>query len=202
MFRNAKFILPAALLLIILSYFFIDRPLSAWIATFPSWVAKGTKLFAESYTPGVFLVAWPLIFYFYTFILRKSTFRRELLFIAIAIPATLLAVYILKFAVGRGRPELWLYKDIYTFRPLTFSGKWQSFPSGQSGTISALMAALSCFRPKLTWLFVLVAFVFSFMRVLALDHYFSDIFTSIVIAFYLVRGLFMPVQRSSAWKNF
>jgi len=205
MLRPAKLIifaaLPAALLILVLSYFFIDLPLIYWAASLSPQVAKVANAIVWWFSPYVFMVAWPLIFFFYTFILEKSTFRNELLFIVIAVPAAVLAGDIIKDLVGRSRPELLFQEGIYGFLPLSRAETYRSFPSGHSCAICSVMAALSCFRPKWSWLFFLIALALSFFRVLGLAHYFSDIWGAIIITFCLVYSLYLPYQRKSIWKN-
>jgi len=196
MLRYAKYIIPSAVIILILGFIFIDKPLILWAASLPKWVRETSRFIDTLYHPIVFLTGMPLIFYFYTFMVRKTRISREILFIVIAVPAAVLVIDILKTLIGRSRPDLLLTKGIYTFHPFAgLSNNWRSLPSGHSSAISGFMAALSCFRPHFTWLFFLIALLFSFLRIISLEHYFTDIWATIFIAFYVVRLLYLPYQR-------
>lgn len=189
-FLTSKPLLAIAGIGLILSYFYLDRPLTDWAAHLPNWITRSAKISSWSIDPSVYTIGLPLIFYIYIFWLRKSTFRKELLFILVAIPLSILAIDILKLIFRRARPELWLNQDIYGLWHWGWGKNWLSFPSGHAATIGGLMGALSCIRPKLTPLFLTIAISLSFLRVLSLDHYFSDIWAGTFLAFYLTWSLY------------
>ena len=195
MLKYAKYIVPAAILLLVLSYFYVDIPLTIWVTEQPSYVLRSGKILSWLISPHVYVLVLPLIFYFYTFGLRKSTYRKELLFLVLAIPIVILSVDILKVIFGKARPALWIHQQIYGFYFFGSSSKYHSFPSGHGCTIGALMGALSCFRPSLTWVYLAIALLLSLLRVFSLNHYLSEAWGGVLIAFYIVYLLYLPYQK-------
>ncbi len=206
MLRYAKFIIPAAILLLVLCYLYVDQPFINWVTELPLGISRGCKILSGIISPNAHIIIWPLIFYLYTFVYRKSTFRKELLFLVLAIPLIILSIDILKVILGKARPGLWLNKEIYGFYFWGMSDKYHSSPSGHGGTIGGVMGVLSCFRPSFTWLFLTIALILSLLRVCSLDHYLSDAWGGVFIAFYIAHLLYIPykkfIKRNLLWRTF
>lgn len=90
---------------------------------------------------------------------------------AMSIPAAVCTI--IKFAVGRARPDLHL--GILQFAPFTFGTKeMDSFPSGQGTSAMALAAMLSIYFPKGKWAFYTLAVWAGLGRVARIRHFLSD----------------------------
>lgn len=189
-FRKHPLFLIILLVVLIVCYLFIDRPITQWAASLPNTVTKWAKSASWAIDPLVFTIGLPLIFYVYTFILNKAAYRKKLLFVILAVPLAIISIDILKIIVGRARPTLWLSQGIYGIKGWGWGGKWHSFPSGHAATIGGFMAALAQFRPRATLPLLLAALALSFLRVLSLDHYFSDTVAAIAIAYCIVSAFY------------
>jgi len=86
-----------------------------------------------------------------------------------------LLITVMKWVIGRLRPS-WLFnEDVYAFAPLSFLGSANSFPSGHSQTIWAIMTALMIMFPRHwpTWAGVGVLVAAS--RLFVGKHFLSDV---------------------------
>lgn len=100
---------------------------------------------------------------------------RAWLFLVAALAASGLLVTLLKLLVGRLRP-VWLFReDAYGFAPLSFQSAANSFPSGHSQTIWAVMAALMILFPRHWPTFVALAVLVAASRLFITVHYLSDV---------------------------
>jgi membrane-associated phospholipid phosphatase len=81
----------------------------------------------------------------------------------------------LKHLVGRQRPHISLSRDPLIFHPLSNHWDWHSFPSGHTQTLFCVATIFSTLWPKHKISIFLLAFLFSLTRVMAVQHFFSDI---------------------------
>ncbi len=193
--QSLPYTLLGTSLVLLFCYFFVDQPLTYWIASLPLSVQKIAKIATASFAPNVLMTAGPLFYFFYVVLLKKTSLKREILFIIIAIPAAVVMVDVAKTLIGRTRPGLLLRADIYGFFPLGLKDSYRSFPSGHSAAICALMASLASYRPRAVVPLFLLGLSFSFLRVLGLAHFFSDVLGTAIMVFCLVFTLHSLYQR-------
>ncbi|MBB4284997.1 phosphatase PAP2 family protein [Roseospira goensis] len=100
--------------------------------------------------------------------------RAWLIFVA-ALAASGLVVTVLKHAIGRLRP-VWLFReDLYGAAPLSFQSAANSFPSGHSQTIWAVMAALMVLFPRHWPTWAVLGVLVAASRLFVTVHYLSDV---------------------------
>ena len=104
-----------------------------------------------------------------------DSFSRKGLFVFLSIIFSGLLLNIIKTMIGRLRPRFFLADSTYGFQPFNFDFGMNSFPSGHSQTIWALMVSLSLLYPRFTIPFVLFAALVAASRVLVAAHYVSDV---------------------------
>jgi membrane-associated phospholipid phosphatase len=90
---------------------------------------------------------------------------------------------IVKFALGRPRPILFLKNSITEFNPFTYDHLYFSMPSGHTTTAFAFFVALSIVYPKYKYLFISIAILAGISRVVLQKHYLSDILVGALIGF-------------------
>ena len=89
---------------------------------------------------------------------------------------------VLKGLLGRARPELLISSQhLYGFYFWKFHAAYWSFPSGHSTVLGAYSMGLALLFPRFFWMFLVLGFLCASARILALDHYPSDV----LIGFYL-----------------
>ena len=99
-------------------------------------------------------------------------------------------VALLKAGVARARPELLIDQGIYGLGlPFMRVEDYNSFPSSHTFSAFGAAAALAVLFPRIRWPLMIAATGVAMARVIKLDHYFSDVLTSAVIALALAAWL-------------
>ena len=106
---------------------------------------------------------------------RGRAFLAKGLFVFSSIIVSGLLLNIVKIMIGRLRPAYFLADSTYGFQPFNFAFGMNTFPSGHSQTIWALMISLSLLYPRFTIPFVTFAALVAGSRVLVSAHYLSDV---------------------------
>jgi membrane-associated phospholipid phosphatase len=104
-----------------------------------------------------------------------------------AVPVVLgagLVGLLVKVSVGRPRPKMMLWHDIYWDWGWQFQAKFWSFPSGHTVTTFALLALLHHAFPRWRWVWWPVAIVVGMARFLAVTpHYMGDVVAGMAIGY-------------------
>ncbi|MFA5959850.1 MAG: phosphatase PAP2 family protein [Tatlockia sp.] len=127
---------------------------------------------------------------------KKTEAKAWFLLSCITIPAILCIFF--KVLLGRARPNLYLFDNIYGFYGLKWNANYWSLPSGHTTTIMSVMLGLSIVFPRYFYPFLLTGITVAFSRVMLTHHYLSDI----LVAFYLVvleLGLLLALFRKKTW---
>lgn len=172
-FHLALFSLTAVLFF--LGYFYLDRTIATYICHAGETIhciGKTLSYFGESTWPIVLAL---LVMIYSRFIQQSSQRFKQAFYILLSIIASGLLTNVLKFIFGRMRP--WLLRDdnLYGFTWFAYDTPLVSFPSGHSTTSVALAVALALLFPTYRWLFALFALLMLVARILACDHFFSDV---------------------------
>ncbi|MFB2552940.1 phosphatase PAP2 family protein [Ensifer soli] len=112
---------------------------------------------------------------------KLRTARRLSLYFFVTIGSASAIVHLLKFLIGRARPELFADYGAYSLTP--FAGGWlfESFPSGHSTAVGAFFGAFSMLAPRLRILFALGALTIGVTRVVVGAHYPSDVAAGLLL---------------------
>jgi membrane-associated phospholipid phosphatase len=167
--------LPIGLILIVLFALYVDQPVSMW---FDEPKRESWRVFALEITDIGQSAQWFLLAII-VFFISKSRGAQKLphwaahLFFALIISGLLL--HIVKFSCGRQRPHISPERFPLVFHPFTFDWNYQSFPSGHTQTLFCVAVFFSLLWPRQRIFFFLFALAFSFTRVMALQHFLSDI---------------------------
>lgn len=105
-----------------------------------------------------------------------------LAFVMLSVGLSGVLVNVVKWAVGRPRPNLFTREDIYTFQSFTFDARFHSFPSGHVNTLIVLGLLAGFFVPRLRLPLVGLAALLALSRVAENAHYLSDFFGGAAIA--------------------
>jgi membrane-associated phospholipid phosphatase len=104
------------------------------------------------------------------------------LFVMASLALSAVFIHTMKLAFGRPRPKVLFNEDFYGFRFLAFDTDFNSFPSGHSQTVWAVMIPLVFLFPKWRYFFIATAIVIASSRVLVAAHYPSDVIMGSYIA--------------------
>ena len=107
---------------------------------------------------------------------------RSGLFVLVSLACSAVIVHAMKLSFGRPRPKLLFTEDFYGFHFLAFDTKFNSFPSGHSQTIWAVMIPLALLFPKGRYVFIAAATFIASSRVLVTAHFPSDVVMGSFIA--------------------
>ncbi len=135
---------------------------------------------------------------------RSAALRREFsnLFywaahLFLALTCTGVAVLLLKFLVGRERPEhIHGAFELWDYYLLSTDHQYQSFPSGHTQTIFVVATFFFILAPRANILFFVMAFFVALTRVFVLKHFPSDL---VVGAFIGVEGSLLSIHLWSRW---
>ncbi len=116
-----------------------------------------------------------------TYVGKLRTGYRLFLYFFLTIASAGILVHLLKFLIGRARPEL--FSELGAFSLTPFAGQWsyESFPSGHSTAIGALCGALAMLTPHLRPVFLLLALIIGISRVIVGAHYPSDVAAGLLL---------------------
>ncbi len=101
----------------------------------------------------------------------------------LALIASGILTHLIKFIVGRARPNQSLDRFPWNFEIFNFHWHYHSFPSGHSQTLFASAVAFSFAFPKQAkWIYLLAASL-AFTRVLLNQHFLSDVIMGSLIGY-------------------
>jgi len=180
---------------ILFFYFFLDKKLIIFISQnlkpnqiyIFNWISQ----IGNGLVPAVIFGVGFVIFKF----LKLLRAQKVCLYLLAVFIASGLICDVLKNILGRARPELLIHKDLFGFYFFKFHAAYWSFPSGHSTTLGACFMGLFLifenFRFRI--LFLIFGFLICSCRVLALDHYPSDILAGFYLGYltaYFIYPLF------------
>lgn len=99
-----------------------------------------------------------------------------------------LAADVIKIGFGRMRPKLLFGGNLYGFTWLAWRPDHWSFPSGHAATFVAMVSALWWLWPQHLLFYILASTIVAASRVVAGDHYPSDVIAGAVVAVLATRG--------------
>ncbi|WP_324172960.1 phosphatase PAP2 family protein [Sulfurimonas sp.] len=201
--------------LIFLSYFFVDKSVAEYfLANIPSYehIGDTISILGESH----WYIGTAIIgFIFFKYFKKNKLFEQRFLFLLYINIFSGLISLVLKQLFGRIRPwgmrgdsddygfllfqnfDLGLVEKMkYHFitvleSPTTYS----SFPSGHTTTVAAVFTYLIILFPRHLYLIVITGLIIVSSRILANDHFVSDIFAGIIV------GSFSTIYLYSKFKE-
>lgn len=131
------------------------------------------------------LTAQSTSFFLFSKPLMERLARSSLLVILVLLTGGLLT-WVLKQVVARGRPHLFLESGFYGMSAPFSGAPFNSFPSSHSFTAFGVALALARVLPAWRMPLLLLAYVVGLSRVIALEHFVSDVVASAFIAVWCV----------------
>lgn len=189
---------------------FVDGPVARMPLTFdlPKTVVQWLNQ-AETFGNGA-----GVVFFFVAVAALDPRRARCVVRLACATWGAGIAANIVKLAIGRCRPHLWLQGDADAtstweqFQGLLPLGlnehEWQSFPSAHTATACGLALGLSALYPQGRRLFLGLAVMVACQRVAGDMHYVSDTLFAAAIAWCVAYGFYGDTalaRRFTAWER-
>ncbi|HWR00700.1 MAG TPA: phosphatase PAP2 family protein [Chlorobaculum sp.] len=172
--RAEPFLLLAAAVFCIASFFLFDAPVARFFAGFSDPVWRGSwKAVTNAGESQWYLVGGLVLFAAFRNRNRRTAVSGLFLFCTVAVSG--LSADLLKFIFGRARPKMLLEQGIYGFGFFHTEHAWTSFPSGHSATALSVALTLSLIFPRFRLAFITAGIIIAASRVVLDQHYLSDI---------------------------
>jgi membrane-associated phospholipid phosphatase len=107
--------------------------------------------------------------------MRLSRYTDACVLVLLSLATSAAVLHTLKIVIGRLRPRALFEQGLFDLAPINVGYLTSSFPSGHSQTVWAIAAALIIVYPRYDLLYLGVAALVSFSRVVTYDHYLSDV---------------------------
>lgn len=185
-------------MLVVACHVFVDRSAARWAASLPESVeqaARGIGLLGAS-PPYLIPAALGFLLFRYRMRRPRAAWRCAFLFAAVAVSG--IVNNLLKIALGRARPKLFLEDARYGYHPFSISRMhydMTSMPSGHTMVVFAVAAALLILYPRLRWLWLTLATLIAATRVLSGSHYPGDVIAGAWFAAALTYLTAVPFRR-------
>lgn len=167
--------LGGGIIFITLSYFYIDIPLANYCRGLDPRMRAFFGVVTELGISIWYLGASLSLFLFFRFFYKNNFWARRALFFFVAIAGSGIIVNILRFLLGRYRPEVLFAQGIYGFQFFQIESTAVSFPSGHATTAFAIATVLITFWRKEWPLFIIFALSVAASRVIITAHFLSDV---------------------------
>ena len=190
-----KVVLLLSLSLIIVCYFFVDIPLAQHFRHIPHTEYTIATLFTNLIEADYNLYLWSILFLLLRYLWKKPELANRCLLIFISLLIVSVLTEIVKFLLGRARPELLFSQNLYGFTFFSSSDSSQSLPSLHACTIGVICGALACFYPRWSVRLLLLSFILAFSRVILTVHFLSDIIVGITLGILTAQWTFKIMQK-------
>ena len=192
---NFSKITASFLLLMVVCYFWVDRPTELYLSqhlhhTWASDLAQFVAVYLTS-TNMTLVAAVCFLIFCYQWLRKRPQQAFPYGFIAISYAIAYLAASFLKFLLARYRPVMYIHDHLYGFHFLSTQHNFTSFPSGHT-IASAVLAFAACCFIKPFWaraLLILYALIVGISRLISVAHYPSDVLASYYLATIIVYSL-------------
>ena len=164
-------VLFLAILTIIVSIFFFDKDIAIFFEK-----NRDLRDFFEIVTffgrAELYLIPSLLVYLIYR---KKELIKRYAFFVFSSVALSGVVVNILKIIFARYRPKMLFSENLYGFSWFDVGYNVASFPSGHTTIAFAAMVSLSFVWPKFRYIFLSLATLIGFSRIVLGAHYLSDV---------------------------
>lgn len=183
--------------LAIFSYFWIDSQVPFYIQMHFSASAIQCAQDFSSFGNAVYpLSVFALGFVFFYCVKKNKKIGFGFLYLMISIAVSGVICDVLKGLLGRARPELLLaHPSQYGFYFWKFQAAFWSFPSGHSTVLGSYAMGLALLLPRYQVVLILSGFLLASCRIVALDHYPSDVLVGFYLGCIVAIGLYQKFKQ-------
>lgn len=172
-------------LLAVACYLLLDSHAAAMQDLWPDWIRKPARFLTDIGKSWwiitltvILIVAGTMLHRFATSENRRKIGIQSIQmasYVLVTVSIAGLISNLVKRAIGRPRPEMWMDHGIFSFNPFMHDSEFESFPSGHATTSGALFAALALLFPRFRWPLLLIGLYLAVTRVFVGAHYPSDV---------------------------
>ncbi|HAT6821338.1 TPA: phosphatase PAP2 family protein [Legionella pneumophila subsp. pneumophila] len=200
-FMKKIWVIITYIILVVLSYYFLDRTLATYFHSLDLRVNAHALTYLTALGKWKIYVALFLITALYfRYIQQNKQYEIRSWYLLGCVLLPNLLTFVLKISFSRARPDLLFDNNLYGFYWFQHNDNYWSFPSGHSITITALAAGLGFLFPRYFFLFIGAALLVAATRVILYHHYLSDVMTGFYISMLLV-GLFTQYLQRNHYLN-
>ncbi len=169
---------------------FLDRPAIVWIreewqiAPLQDAAQYLTEVGRSTWTFGLCALAVAVGWW-----IRRPRLAGGGLLIALCVAASGAMAAVLKFFVGRARPQLFDEHGHFAMSPFSIDHAWNSFPSGHSTTAAAIAGVLWVMDPPRRWLWLIAGVAVAATRVVIGAHHPSDMLAGFLLGWTIAVSL-------------
>ncbi|MGA2618354.1 MAG: phosphatase PAP2 family protein [Thermoguttaceae bacterium] len=183
MCRRWAVAIPVVGLLIVLCYFFVDRPVARFVhdhPPFPEALVEWSALLSDwPYIAAGLVVTGAVA---WRFCQRAGRLQTVLMALAASLATSVVLKQLLKWVFGRTWPKTqvggapsWIGSSAYGFHPFHFGSGYASFPSGHAALVCSVLSVLWHTHPRWRWLWAVLGLVLCVALVGMNFHFVGDV---------------------------
>mgnify|MGYP002623717488 CR=1 FL=1 len=184
--------------LIVMSYILWDRQVIQWSLTLDPSQLEWAQFLSHA-AHGKVIIPAMVVLLVVSLWLKRAVLQRWTTVWILGFAFESIAVNLLKIFFGRYRPKT-LGQGFYGFEPFSVGYEMNSFPSGHSAAIGAMLGVVLLRGPRLWPVWIVAALGWGSCRVFSHAHYIGDVLAGL----YLGAGctfLAYAILRRKAWWN-
>jgi membrane-associated phospholipid phosphatase len=164
-----------SLLLIIISYFFWDIPITKYCKTLNPSILQMAEVVTIFGITTWYLVGSIVFYAFFHYIYKNSRYAAQSLFVFLSLSITGIFINLIKWIAGRHRPIDLFNSGHFGFDYFGQVYELISFPSGHAQTAFTLATALTILYPRCGIPVFIMATAVGISRIILTSHYLSDV---------------------------
>lgn len=186
-FMKKPVVIIAYIILVILSYFFLDKTVAIH---FHDMDLRTNLHLLNIFTAlgqwKIYIALFFLAGLYFHYIQVNKIYETRAWYLLGCIFIVNLFGFAIKISLSRARPDLLFDHNLFGFYWFQKKDLYWSFPSGHALTITALAAGLGVIFPRYFYLLITVAILVALSRVLLYRHYPSDVMSGFYISILLI----------------
>ena len=192
---HIKIVISLFLFLILISFFFLDKPFALSLNSLSSSIKEPFILIERLFCPIFWALLTPTLFFYIRFVLRQEKKSRKFWYVSLALPLAVFGCKILQVILGKATPEWFFLHQEAPFRLFEWNTSFHSFPSITSCTIAALATSLACLIQKARIYLLIGGLILSFTPMISSSCFLSDALAGICFGSLVSQWVFKKIRK-------